>query len=217
MRKRNDSCRSEQEDINLRNFIYDTNQSLQNLKNSITDVTLKHDRLLAKLESMIKNIEIAFENFSQRIEKTVSDNNQRIGSISSSLDHLKDDVNDKFLGIDSTYVTQDHYFKDASSIKEDIGHVTKDAIEKNAYFNNELMLLRGLLDHKCEELKKDLTPVIPEVDPIKKDIDAHLDIFRNEFRGILKEMRVLKQSKEYSDKKFENIYTLIERLKEAKK
>lgn len=208
--------RDEQEKINLNNFIYDTNQKLQNLSNSIVDLTSKHDKLLAKLESKIKDLEIAFENFTQKIDKTVTDYNQRIGSIATDVCNLKSDIDEKFAYVDSVYVTQDHFFKEAFDIKERINHVTKDAIEKNAYFDSKLMLLPGVISDNYQQLKKELTPVIPDVDPLKKEIDSHLDVYRNEFRGILKEMRVLKGAKDYAEKKFENIYTLIQRLKEGK-
>ena len=63
------------------------------------------------------------------------------------------------------------------------------------------------------QAKKELTPVEPEIDPVQQMIDERFNVFKIDFDGLVRELAILKRAVAYDEKKFENIYTLIERLK----
>ena len=77
--------------------------------------------------------------------------------------------------------------------------------------------LQGQLKQDIEKLRKALTPIVPEVDPVDTKLDERFKVFKVDFDGLVKEITLLKKAVFYDQKKFENVYTLIERLKEGKK
>lgn len=204
----------DQDERNVHNAIYDINQRLQNMSNSIVDLAIKHDRLLSKLESRIKELDIAFENFKENIEKVCHSNVQDVGKAITEVNVLRREVESQFSKIPNTYVDILSYDDDQLHIMEFIGDLRRDIKQKQDVFNE---INRSLHNHVSEEVTKvkdDITPLIPKIDPVKEEVEKQLIAFRVEMKGLNKELILLKKSKAYDEKKFENIYTLIERLKE---
>ena len=203
----------DQDQINIHKAIYDINQRMQTMRNDITALFLKHDLLLAKLESRIKATEIAFENFTNKIMKISDEQTQKIGDIQTSIEDLKKEVFFSFNAFERKYLKSGDYidgYRFLCKQDEDLRAVIE---KKQDFFNDITRNLRNHLDDEIMQVREDLKPVKPEVDP-KKEVEEMLTAFRVDMKGVNKELILLKKSKAYNDKKFENIYTLIERLKE---
>lgn len=58
---------------------------------------------------------------------------------------------------------------------------------------------------------------MPEIDPVQVKIDEVKKVVKVDLDGVAKEIFLMKKAIVYEQKKIENIYTLIERIKAGKK
>ena len=75
--------------------------------------------------------------------------------------------------------------------------------------------LEGLerkLSNNLQKIKEEILSLPSEAQEVKKEIQKQMDIDRVDFAGLLKELRGYKKENFIIDKKFEHIYTQIERL-----
>jgi sugar-specific transcriptional regulator TrmB len=206
----------DQDERNIHNAIYDINQRMQGISNTISDLAIKHDRLLQRLESKIKELEIAFERFKFDVMQNCHQTSQAVGNNKTAIENLSKDTLNRFKDVESTYLPASSYISDYEVVIEKIEDVKRSVEKKQDFFNEVVQQLRNHVAKEVETLRKELTVEKPEVDPIKKEVDDIIAAFRLDVKGFNKELILLKKSKAYNDKKFENIYTLIERLKESK-
>jgi len=84
------------------------------------------------------------------------------------------------------------------------------------YANDLNRLYSGKLDSEMGKLREELTPKADPHEPLRKEVQEMLNTMSIDFQGLIREIAILKKTTAYSEKKFENIYTLIDRLKEGK-
>lgn len=208
--------RAAQELKDDKDFKYSTNQSLQTLSQGILSLSLQHEKVMAKTESDRKALLIEFENLREWILSHFNEMNQRLGDAESKLFEVLDNFTDLREEVQTSYLTKkefDNSFCDLEDII--ISNQLKNTLKTDNVihdFNN----LKGQTKEDLEKLRRDLTPIPPEVDPVDIKLDERLRVFKVDFDGLVKEITLLKKSVFYDQKKFENVYTLIERLKEGK-
>lgn len=206
-----------QELKNNQDFIYQTNQSLQDVRNEIISLTSKHEKTIAKYESRQKEIEIGFENMKEMVDEVLHKCIQEIGNVKTELHETCKEVRKDLVNVSYEYVTQSAFeYTVDSLIDARIGH----GIEI-AKLQDDLKLsttyTKSIFSSELERLRKDLTPIIPEIDPVQLKIDEVKSVVKVDLEGVAKEIFLLKKAVVYEQKKIENIYTLIERLQAGKK
>lgn len=206
----------DQEQINIQKAIYEVNQRLNLIDSQISQLSLRHDILISKLQSELNTLKIDLENHKREINTVVHENSQKIGDNFSEFKKIERELDCKISGLNFLKLDSDAYNDGFQNLAEQIGYTNQKIEKKQDFFNECVRDLRNHVASQVEILRKDLTIVKPEVDPLEKAVKEDLLAFRIEMKGINKELILLKKHKAYNDKKFEHIYTLIERLKEAK-
>lgn len=206
-----------QELKNNQEFIYQTNQALQNLKQGITSLTLQHETIKSKLESDHKSLHIKFENLEKKVIVESDSTGHLIADYATALIDLTRELGKKFDQVFSTFASMDQVQSLSRVIEQEIEGLEKQITGERTYVDSQITSLRCQLDAQNFSIRADLEPKVPEVDPIQKALNERLNPIQIDFAGLIKEIELLKRAVKYGEKKFENIYTLIERLKEGKK
>lgn len=176
-------------------------------------LSLQNEKVLAKANSDRKELLIAFENFRDDIIKKYDKLVQRLGDNETKLLKVLDSLVSIREEISMEYVTRDQFISGLVPEVRKIDLLERDLTAIKEYFMIVINNLISKFNHDLEIVKKELTPEIPDVDPIKKQLDERFQILKVDFDGLIKEISLLKKAVAYDQKKFENIYTLIERLK----
>lgn len=205
-----------QELKNNKDFIYQTNQSLQALNHCMASIRDEHANAVARFSSERAQLLITFENFSEDLTKQTKDLTQKVGDVETKLAKVLESISDIHAEMSMQYVTKDNFINTTYPQSKKIDKVESDLIARHDSLGIALATMQQRINVRIEDLKKELTPVTPQIDPIKKQIDERLEVFKVDFDGLIREISLIKKDVSYGQKKFENIYTLIERLKEGK-
>lgn len=202
---------------NNRDFIYQTNQSLQTLGQGLLSQSTQHEKVLAKSHSDHKELLIAFENFSNDHNTKFNQLNQRLGTLETKLHAVVGNLLTVVKSFDDEYTSKENFSLTISNLTQKVEKLEKDLTIRHDYFAIAIATADQRFNKRIQDVQKELTPIIPEIDPVKKQLDDRFAIFKVDFDGLVREIALLKNAVAYDQKKFENIYTLIERLKEGQK
>ncbi len=197
-------------------FKQNTNQSLQALSQGIVSLSIQHEKVLANSKSDRKALLIEFENLRESVLSSMHEMDQRLGDVETKLFELLDSFTDLREEVMQKFLTKQEFYDAYVKEVKHLDDLEKRVNQRDDYFNLRFAALGGQFKDQIEVVKKDLTPQVPEVDPIKKQLDERLNIFKIDFDGLVREIALLKRAVSYDQKKFENVYTLIERLKGEK-
>ncbi len=206
--------RVSQEIKNHQDFIHQTNQALQNLNNAIQCLSLRMEKFIAKSDSERKDTLIGFDNFKEQTCKECHQCSQRIGDLESKFLALQRESKEIFETISMDFLQIDDYVNRTIPDRRRLDLIEKVYRENKESLYQSLDQLRAYVDTKSSQLKQDLTPDSSKDDAIKKFLEDKLIAFKIDFEGLVTEIAQLKKSAFYEQKKIENIYTQIERLKE---
>lgn len=209
--------RAAQELKDARDFQYNTNQTLNSLKEGIISLSMQHEKVMAKCDSDRKALLIEFENLREWILASFKEMNKRLGDAESKLFEVLDAFTDLREEAGSCYLTREDFVESFDELEQKICSNHLKQTMKSDHLLGSFDQLKGQAKLDLENLRKELTPVPPEVDPVQAQIDERFAVFKIDFDGLVKEISLLKRAVFYDQKKFENVYTLIERLKEGKK
>lgn len=202
-----------QELKNNRDFIYQTNQALQNLNQSILALAQQNEKLRAQVESDHKQTLILNEQLQMACVNHYAMSRKQIDAFEKGIICFYKDVQeqlDEFKKQTIRHEVLDEKFK---SIAEWMKSFEVSYERLSSFVNCSFGLVQGKIASEIDQVRKDLTPDPDAVDPIKKEVEDLLTSMRVDFQGLIKELAVLKRDVAYGEKKFENIYTLLERLK----
>jgi hypothetical protein len=204
-----------QELKNNQDFIYQTNQTLQGLSHGLVALSLQHERVIAKFDSEKKDILIDFENICDKVNKSLHEINQRIGDLESKYNKDIEDIKFVLNTAIQNCITQEVFNNEIR-----LGSISFNKLDStiNKHINESRsnnQHIHSTIKSEIQKVREDLTPIIPEVDPVKKAIQEVFEVFKVDFDGLVREISILKKAVAYDEKKFENVYTLINRLKES--
>jgi hypothetical protein len=200
-----EEIRAIQEKKNQTDFIYQTNQRLQNLDSSIVSLSVLIEKRHADLCSNHKSLQIDLENhkenvsdilnqFSSKIDETNigyvyldQKCDKSIKSMMESLMHLSD-VGQSVEEID---LSHDALFLDLQAFKSESSSAV-DLIKSQ--MTHDLACLR-------EDFKKEASIVDPTIDALKQEINVLL----NEIAGLKKDVAYLKHDKCFMERKIERL------------
>lgn len=207
--------RAAQEIKNHQDLMYETHQKMNSLNESINSLSMAHEKSKAKAANDHQKLLIDFENLKQTVDKQFKDLVDRFGKVESLLfqslsvfKNIKEEVS-------SGCVKKTEFEK---SIEDLENTVISDRLKqslKNDNFNHNFSLVTGQLEEEFKKLRKEIDSQPSEIDPIMALVDERFKVWKVDCDGLYKDISVLKKSVQYDQKKFEHIYTLIERLKEG--
>ncbi len=202
----------QQEIKNHNDSVLSTNISINNLKDHIDQLSKKLDAHVAASSNtfVFYNIDIdklkkSFDQLSSKCEYSLNDfssniqsNNKRIEDLAKTFEsYVKNqkDQNEKLSLLDNLILgIQDKICNFFSNIKNEI-------------YRNQLKSEDSLRDLKQEILNRP-----SEAKVVKKEIEDKMSIWAIDFSGLMKEIQINKKTDFITQKKIENLYTLIERL-----
>lgn len=151
-------------------------------------------------------------NLENKYESTIQEHKDQIEILISSIKLLKDCV------LSEIEILKE---KKASShemmiYRNDLYNKMKFILDKVESHKTDLQNATTIINEKikstAEELKNSI-PEKPNLDKLVENITESHENIALDIKALVKEIEILKHSQKYNDKKFENIYTLIERLK----
>jgi len=202
-----------QELKNNQDFIYQTNQSLQNLSVAIDSLSTKIEKRLNGIENRQAAIEIAFENMnsdviehfkaSKSVIKDISDYVEKsLDVVSKRMENLRASTPEKDVVTSCFDIVNGLYNSLATEI-----HDVRDII------SNRHKEIQSKIVDSSDSLRKELTPIKPEIDPIEASVNSKINDMYVDFASLKQEIAILKKASYYSEKQFEFMVTQLERLK----
>jgi len=204
-----------QELKNNKDFIYQTNQALQNLSNDIRDLTLNQKKLEAKLGSEHKDLLITFENLREWILSHHNNVTHRIALVESKIEANLNEFSELKQHADLNFVTHEQYVQDLLDNSYRVDDVEDELKLLEGYFNSTVTHIKHKITQSIEDVTVTLTPVKPDVDPLQIKFDQAFANLKIDMQGFVKELALVKQDIKYDNKKFEYIITRLERLKQG--
>lgn len=206
-----------QELKNNQDFIYDTNQSLQNLSTSLIALSLQDEKLRTMFESDKKSKEIAYENMVAEVSNKVSAQEKRMSNFEHNIVKLLQETQGRMKLIEDNMVCHDVLDQKIIEIAEWLGSLEVSLEKLKNLVTSSNTRFENMIVHDFNQLRL----LIPKEDVdsknVKTEVEELLKSMRVDFEGLVREISLVKKALAYDDKKFENIYTLIERLKAGQK
>lgn len=204
-----------QEIKNHQDWMYQTGQAIRTLKEGLDALSAVHERSFSKLNSDHKSVLIAFENLQEEVLKKLQGFLQRIGDLESKCIHLQLELGDRLYEFAQNYTTKEDNLKSHALQWSKFKELDEKMKSKSDLFDTEFSSVRSQLNDQIEGVRKEI-PSVDEFKPLKKGMEEAFQVFKVDFDGLVKEIALLKKAVAYDQKKFENVYTLIERLKAGK-
>jgi chromosome segregation ATPase len=196
--------------------MYECHQKINALNEALSAQSLENEKYKAKIACKFQELCIGFENLKESIDKTFKQLADRMGQIESLCLNSLSRLRSLEQVCSHNFITKETFDESISSIENSvISNHLKQAL-KNDNFSSYIDQLREQTAQSLKDLKEELSPRPNEFDPIKSHVEERFQVWKVDFDGLVRELAIVKKSLSYDQKKFENIYTLIERLKGEK-
>lgn len=178
-------------------------------------MSLLHEKGQSNFFNQKKELEIGFENLKEIVTKQLSEFLQRMGNVESKCVEIAQKLEDQLDAFSREYLTKESFVSALSPEIQMIESLSKELSERNSYIETQFSRLKSFTDDQVVQVRKEI-PSVEEFKPLRKVMSESFDAFQIDFDGLVKEIALLKKAVAYDQKKFENVYTLIERLKAEK-
>lgn len=201
-----------QEILNYQNSLNMITTSLNDLEKSIIEIRKDLAVIKAQSESETKKLEINIQN----INIDLMNLGRRFNALSSDFDSQDKEITNHYRSL--SYQLQDQC-KDNEKNREyiikneaqiDSAHQRIDSLE--CHITNQFSDLLWIFRKELENAKNEILSRPSDSIELKKEFDDKIQSYRLDVEGVLKEVRFAHKSLFITEKKIENIYTLIERL-----
>lgn len=205
-----------QEIKNHLDLIQGNGQKIQSLSEDFISLSIQHEKLMAQTASDRRKLLVEFENLREEVLSFSKQMTHRLGEAETKLFEVLDAFSDLKEEVAIQLLSREEFEKVLDPLQNKVMRMEGHQQVREDYFNMALEMIRNQFRDHVEQVKVDLTPKIPEVDPVKAQLDERFKVWKIDFEGLIKEISLLKKAVAYDQKKFENIYTLIDRLKAGK-
>lgn len=210
-----EEIKAESEKREYQNFIYYTNQTLNRLNEGIAALGIQYEKMFQKHQSLHNNLSIDFENHLSEVGLKIGRAFTCIDEFRSDLCEIQTDVKQHLRTVNRDYVTKEDMDRMAGYIAHQQRLLDSSFQDLKHFVENSLNTLKGSVEETIKKTADEVRKDIPSVDPVKEVFDRKLAAFYEDFTGLVTEIARLKEAVKYGEKKFENIYTLIERLQKG--
>jgi predicted RNase H-like nuclease (RuvC/YqgF family) len=196
--------------------MYKTYQKINALNEAMISLSLTHDKSKAKAANDYQSLLIAFENHKEFVDKKFKDLVDRIGAIESLLLQSLAKFREIKQEVELDCLKKQEFEEAISNLDNLVISQKLTQSLKNDNFNQYLTQLKAKIEQDIMKLKEELESKPSPVEPLKRHLDERFNSWKVDMEGLVKEIAILKKGMAYDQKKFEHIYTLIERFKEAR-
>lgn len=205
-----------QEQKNHQDFVYGTNQTLQDLSNGLKDLTLAIEKLKAKSESDHKTLLIAFENHRGAVTPQCYKADQRVGDLETKLNAHIEMTHAQQRRLNATSVSVRTFEESSEYWSDQIQELHKSLDASCTVYTNSIRYAQNLMDSKIQAVRSELLSLMHQEDPFQAKIEEKIRVFRQDFDSLYKETTNLKLAFGCVQKKFEHAIR-VEKQQEVKK
>lgn len=221
MLKRNDLAKQfelivQQEIRNHNASILATNQSINEMKSQIEDIKRKFSENFAKQEHGIRKITQEF----LLLEKFVEGKDIKLASQMHSLDKninlYRKDTESKFDTLEANFVEVEDFNEFKLLVQQEMNALKEELNSQREFIHASLFKIYKDMNRIMEDFLKDIENRPNELWDVKKELEGKIASCSIDSQGILKEMKVHKKTVFIMEKKIEDLYDIIKRLKQEK-
>ncbi len=210
------NLRTTQEIRNNTQFIYETNQKLQSHSQQIVALQSSLDTSIGESKSDNKSLEIGYSYLENMIKNIKIDTEKRVDRIETTVQEAVFRIQEKLQKFSEEYALAEDLEDKFIPIAEWIEKIEANQKKIMDYITSSQRLINANIEANSCKLRQELTPKNDLEENLKKEIQNMIEVMKVDFQGLIREIELLKKSSHYADKKFENLYTLIDRLKGCK-
>lgn len=204
-----------QEIKNHQDLMYEAHQKIQTLANGLAALAIQMERGLASSGSDNKEVLISFENLQGEVLERLDNFVQRLGDLESKCIQIQLDYGDKLYEFSQNYISKEEHVKSTAFLWGKFKELEEKINNKSGFIDSEFTRVKSQVNDQVADVRKEI-PSVEEFKPIRKEMEEKFQTFKVDYDGLFREIKLLKKSVDYDQKKFENVYTLIERLKAEK-
>lgn len=194
------------------NFIL---QSINSLKKSIEILSDDYLDRYASMQSYQTSLSIKLDKLKEEL-KTFTETSQRFSNdqisfnstVSNDILNLKNEMMVKSHNDKNTHFKIQNIWKDIEDLKHQIEVTTR-------VVNENLDDLLRKFRKEIEQSKKDILEAPSETSIVKEQLEEKISCHKIDVAGIMRELNIYKKENFITQKKIENIYTLIDRLSKS--
>lgn len=194
------------------NFIL---QSINSIKKSIEILSDDYLDRYASMQSYQTSLSIKLDKLKEEL-KTFTETSQRFSNdqisfnstVSNDILNLKNEMMVKSHNDKNTHFKIQNIWKDIEDLKHQIEVTTR-------VVNENLDDLLRKFRKEIEQSKKDILEAPSETSIIKEQLEEKISCHKIDVAGIMRELNIYKKENFITQKKIENIYTLIDRLSKS--
>ena len=202
-----------QELKNNQDFIYQTNQEIQKLNFLFNALLKEMEDVRADQGVHLSNYESLINELQTKSAENLKQCKAALADIMTMLEKHKKEISKQIAQIEKDYSSNDTVVNCFAIFKLANEGIMQEIEEVKKLNESNHNAIHRKIDQTSNDLKNQLTPIVPEIDPLWQFINEKMEVFNVNFEGIKLDIERAKRAIFYGEKKFENIYTLIERLK----
>ncbi len=220
--KRNDLSKQfelvvQQEIKNHNDQMLATNLSINELREEIRKNKDKQDSINAQIDSKIVEMKWYSSNLNDFSIRLAEKMNCLCDELNSKIEKMKHEYQVSDNNAIAANSKCEFLSNQVTSLWADLEDL-KDGLMAVSYdLTQELEKQIREVNKSIEKAKQDILSAPSEAQQVKKELDEKMSIDRVDFCGVMKELQIIKKENFISQKKFENIYTLIDRIKSCHK
>lgn len=203
-----------QEIKNHKDLLYEAHQKINALNEGVISLSLAHEKSRNEFSRQAQSVLISFENLRESVDDVLKQVGKRLGDAESKLFEILDEFNELKEEVAISHIDKEQFESLFDELENRIVSNHLKQAQKNDSLNNYVQNLQQKATEDLRTLREELAPKEPEIK--KEDLEKKFDVWKVDFDGLVKEIAILKKAVAYDQKKFENVYTLIERLKAGK-
>jgi chromosome segregation ATPase len=186
--------------------------SLREIKDEIQEIKKKADEKEAKLESWkvkcsaefseIKNV---LDGFATVCHRNLNLQERKNGELEARIGYIQNDLNQR----------QNHAFfpQIVEKLGEKIEEIQKKVEGYEKTYISEINRLETKTARSVESVRREILYTPGELDLVKRQLEEKIASHSVDVSGIMKELSIYKHDNYITEKKIENLYTQVERLK----
>jgi hypothetical protein len=205
-----------QEIKNHKEAVYGINLAVQEINRALFVFGKRQEEHKAYVDCKCKQLEIKFDNQEMGITqeqrscfRILDGYQQQINEQNKSIDRIV-----SYIDLECVDKKQFNHFEAYIGTRLSQLEASLESLQKK--LQSEFILIHGRMDSAVAQAKQEMKEHIPSLDPLKDYIQARQKECQTDIEGFRREIEILKRTLRYADKKFENVYTLLDRLKGEK-
>lgn len=221
MLKRNDLAKQfelvvQQEIINHNDSISATNESLNQLRESLKQNAAKNEQVLNKISSDLGYLNIEIYNLKSSISRVEENFNSALNDQRSFNEKIPMELKNLFEYFEKEDDLLKCIFAEFENVWLSVVSLEDDVKKNEGELSGISERLLNIFRKEILDSKNEILSSPSEASQVKKELEEKMAIDRVDFQGVIRELAVHKKTVFIAEKNIENLYTQIERLKVGK-